>query len=159
MLKDLLFPVISVDVKHVYMVYSSHAQLQERSSHSKLQLTGQMWPSRCGLGLVCGQLQWNTASCSFLAVSHVGYFPGSALRSRLVVVSWLAWLQWLSTEIMSISVWRQYSPQALLHNHSTSCHCPQDGIIVTYNINTYQNFLSTCSLLSVFNTRWYLQYS
>lgn len=154
MLKDLLFPVISVDVKHVYMVYSSHAQLQERSSHSKLQFTGQMWPWT-GLWTVAVE----HSQLLLLAVSHVGYFPGSALRSGLLVVSWLAWLQWLSTEIMSISVWRQYSPQALLHNHSTSWHCPQDGIIVTYNINTYQNFLSTCSPLSVFNTRWYLQYS
>lgn len=125
-----------------------HAQLQERSGCSKLQLTGWIRP---WAGLRRAAVEHNQLLLDCLCV---GCSPGSALRSRLLVVSLLAWCQRLSTETMGeySTVWPQ-CPHALLHKHPTYLHCPHGGVVFTYTINIYQTHVSSHALYWEFSTQ------
>lgn len=125
-----------------------HAQLQERSGPSKPQLTGWI---RLRAGLRRAAVEHSQPLLDRL---HIGYTPGSALRSRLLVFFLLAWCPWLSMETMGeySTVWLQY-PHALLRKHPTSWHCPHDGVIVTFNINIYQTLVTNHALYWAFSTQ------
>lgn len=64
-----------------------HAQLQERSRPSKPQLTGWIW---LRAGLRRAAVEHSQPLLDRLRL-RIGYTPGSALRSRLLVFSLLAW--------------------------------------------------------------------
>lgn len=108
------------------------AQLQERSSCSKPQLTGQI---RLRAGLRRAEVEHNQ---QLLLDRLCRLFPRPCAQKQAVS---LLFVGLVSVAVHWDNGWLQHCvttvPPPLLHKHPTSWHCPHDGIVFTYNINIY----------------------